>query len=167
MIYSQACAYCLAALCRLHLHGGGRPVRVAEICREPGLPAPFVSKIFQTLVRRGILKSTRGRGGGFMLAKPATDILIFDVVEAVDGDQGCKMCISGLPHCNENQPCALHDRFSPVRAEIIRFMYETTLQDLAKSLATKQDMLARAAGGSGLATLSISAGLKKKTPAKK
>ncbi len=146
MIYSQACGYCLTALCRLRLLSAAGPVRVVELCRineqaQEDLPAMFVAKIFQDLVRSGILKSTRGRNGGFIFARPPAKIKVADIVEAVDGIGGCRMCISGMPHCNESQPCPLHDRFAPIRKEILRFLQETTLENLSESLAVKMQTL--------------------------
>lgn len=146
MIYSQACGYCLTALCRLRLMSAKGPVRVAELCRIKGaaqddLPAMFVAKIFQDLVRGGILASMRGRNGGFAFARPPVKIRVADIVDAVDGVGGCRMCISGMPLCNEQQPCPLHDRFAPIRKEILRFLQETTLEDLSESLAAKMQHL--------------------------
>lgn len=149
MIYSQACGYCLTALCRLRLVSAQGPVRVAELCRVKGavqddLPAMFVAKIFQDLVRSGILASVRGRNGGFAFARPPAKIRVADIVEAVDGVGGCRMCISGMPLCDERQPCPLHDRFAPIRRDILRFMQETTLEDLSESLAAKMRYLGMA-----------------------
>ena len=142
MIYSQACGYCLTALCRLRLISAAGPVRVAELCRVKGaekddLPVMFVAKIFQDLVRNGILASSRGRNGGFSFARPPAKIRMIDIVDAVDGVGSCRACISGLAACNEQQPCPLHDRFAPIRQEVLRFLHETSLEDLSESLVGK------------------------------
>lgn len=122
------------------------PVRVAELCRIKGaekddLPVMFVAKIFQDLVRNGILASSRGRNGGFTFARPPAKIRVIDIVDAVDGSGGCRACISGMPACNEHQPCPLHDRFAPIRKEVLRFLQETSLEDLSESLCAKMDSL--------------------------
>ncbi len=152
MIYSQACGYCLTALCRLRLMSASGPVRVAELCRvkdavQDDLPSMFVAKIFQDLVRGGILRSVRGRNGGFTFARPPEKIRVADIVDAVDGAGGCRRCISGMPLCNEAQPCPLHDRFAPIRKEILRFLQETTLEHLSESLAVKMQSLGLALAG--------------------
>lgn len=152
MIYSQACGYCLTALCRLRLMSAASPVRVAELCQVRGaqkddLPVMFVAKIFQDLVRSGILASSRGRNGGFSFARAPGKIRVIDIVDTVDGVGGCRACISGLPTCNELQPCPLHDRFAPIRKEVLRFMQETSLEDLSESLAAKMQLLGMSLAG--------------------
>jgi Rrf2 family protein len=57
-----------------------------------GVPAPYLAKSLQALTRAGITESTPGRKGGFRLARPAADISLLDVVQAIDGDEPAFTC---------------------------------------------------------------------------
>ena len=145
MIYSQACAYALRALAHLHRLSAQKQerVRISDICEiDDALPSPFIAKIFQQLARQGWLKSSRGRSGGFRLAKPAESIFLKDLVIAIDGQTEGVACISGLSECNDNMPCPLHEHFSGVRKSICRFLEETSLADMSCALTKKIDLMA-------------------------
>lgn len=86
MLLSRAAEAALKALPHLDPRGPeapGREVRVLALaCGEP---APFLAKILQKLARAGVLRSKRGRTGGFVLGRPASEISLADVVLAVEG----------------------------------------------------------------------------------
>ena len=64
------------------------PVPMAVICREQDLPRQYMLKIFGSLTRAGFVRTTRGKGGGFILGHPPADISILDIIEAVEGPLG-------------------------------------------------------------------------------
>ena len=159
MLYSQACAYAIRALAHLHrleLQTQDR-VRISDICElDPELPSPFIAKIFQLLAKQNWLQSSRGRHGGFRLGKPATEIVLRDLVTAIDGPTDCDGCVSGLHQCNDQMPCPLHDRFAGVRKNILDFLNNTTLEDMSQALEKKIDLLQQT-GDSATLGLTISA----------
>ena len=61
------------------------PVQGREVAKACGIPVEYLLKILQQLVRAQVLRSERGRGGGFMLRRPPTQTTLLEVVEAVDG----------------------------------------------------------------------------------
>jgi len=83
----------------------GDAVRVsaAELAQDTGVPLPTAQKLMGQLASAGLLSSVRGVGGGFMLARPVTDISLADIVEAVEGPIAMTMC-SGSEEASE---CAL------------------------------------------------------------
>jgi len=85
MKLSRACGYALLALAYLARHGGNGPVTVDGIAAAEGLSESFLRKSLESLAGAGVLRSERGRGGGFRLARPARRITLLEVVEAVDG----------------------------------------------------------------------------------
>jgi Rrf2 family protein len=85
MRLSRASRWALYGLSHLAGCPPGRPVPLAEIARRYGLPAKHLAKVFGTLVRAGILKSTRGIKGGFVLGRRADRISPLEIIEAVDG----------------------------------------------------------------------------------
>lgn len=139
MIYSVGCEYGIRAIARLAAQtepGGFRLLR--DILDDDAMPQHFVGKIFQTLVRADILVSAKGRGGGFALRRPPGEITLRQIVDAIDGPGRIQRCILGFPVCNDQQPCAQHDRWGGIRRQIDELLDQTTVADLVTSLTTKE-----------------------------
>lgn len=80
--------YGVSALVELAIAPEGKPVPVAELSRRREIPAQFLEQICATLRRGGMLRSQRGVKGGFLLARPAGEISVLEVVELLDGELG-------------------------------------------------------------------------------
>ena len=143
MLYSNACSYTIRAMTRLALTRPKGYVLMSELCDDDDLPRHFVAKLFQQLVRNGLLISAKGRGGGFALARPPDQITLYDIIAAIDGTAVYDQCVLGMVTCDDDQPCPLHDGFKPVRAEIKQFLLQTTLYGMSKALQRKQRALGR------------------------
>lgn len=138
MIFSSATEYAMRGLAELACRGGEGPVLLADLVNGTGLPRDFMAKIFQRLVRAGILGSTKGRGGGFTLARPQHEITLMHVIEAMEGPQLLDQCVVGLEKCTDHMPCPQHDLYKPIRQRLKDYLNTTTLADLAASLKAKQ-----------------------------
>ena len=77
--------YAICGVFDLAYNGQGEPVRMREIGARQGIPARYLEQIFQRLRRAGLVTSKRGPGGGYLLARPAAEITLRHVVEAVEG----------------------------------------------------------------------------------
>lgn len=89
MFFTRAQEIALLALPLLDPEGPhGTGLGVTAIAQAAGVPAPFLSKVLGRLVDRGLLRSRRGRGGGFVLGRPASDITLADVALALDRRDG-------------------------------------------------------------------------------
>jgi Rrf2 family protein len=108
-----------------------------ELVRGSDLPRDFLAKVFQKLVHGGILKSAKGRGGGFTLARPAHEITLMNVIEAIDGPEVLDRCVVGLERCSDEMPCPQHDLYKPIRQRLKDYLATTTLADMAASLKAK------------------------------
>ena len=138
MIFSGPTEYAIRAMSELAALNLGRPVLLDELVEGTGLPRDFVAKIFQKLVRGGVLCSAKGRGGGFVLARPAHETTLMHVVEAVEGPQVFDRCVVGFDRCNDQMPCPQHDLFKPIRQRLNDYLRTTTMADLAASLKAKK-----------------------------
>lgn len=78
--------YALSALVELAHHEGGDPIPVSELARRRELPAQFLEQLFGTLRRANIVASRRGVKGGYVLARPASEISALEVVQTLDGE---------------------------------------------------------------------------------
>ncbi|GGD62180.1 Rrf2 family transcriptional regulator [Erythrobacter arachoides] len=95
MRLSNLADYAVVTMSAAARHCGGGRTSAAELARETGLPAPTVAKLVSKLVAAGLLRSTRGAGGGLQLARPAAAISVADIVEAVEGPIALMACIDG------------------------------------------------------------------------
>ena len=80
--------YAIRALAELARTGGTAPVPIGEIARRRDIPVQFLEGLFATLRRAGILHSQRGVKGGYSFARPADELTVLEVVEALEGALG-------------------------------------------------------------------------------
>ena len=80
--------YAVVAMAELARSGDGGPVPIAQIAERREMPVQFLEQLFSTLRRGGLLNSQRGVKGGYTLARPAEDITVLEVVQALDGKVG-------------------------------------------------------------------------------
>jgi Rrf2 family protein len=120
----------MAALARLP---EGAYAGAAHIAREIGAPQNYLGKLLQTLAQEGLVRSQKGLGGGFRLARPAAAISLRDVVEPIEHLSRWSGCILGRPECSEASPCAIHHRWKKVRNAYLQMLERTTIADLVKS----------------------------------
>ena len=102
--------YACRALLSLALHAEtSGPTSVRDIAERTGLPQPYLEQILLALKGAGLVRSKRGVGGGYVLAKPATDIRLSDIISAVDGP--ITLGDFGQPHqdgsCDHEGQCVL------------------------------------------------------------
>lgn len=137
MIHSTACEYAIRAMTYLADFEPGTRVLARDVSSHEQVPGPFLGKIFQTLVRAGLLTSTKGPGGGFALARNPREIMLFDIYSAVDGTTYLDACAVGLAKCSDEMPCPLHERWKPIRERIRTYLQSTSLADMAEATRRK------------------------------
>src|SRR5690349_6060922 len=101
MIYSSTTEYAIRGLSELAIREPGKRVLLDQLVAGTTLPRDFMAKVFQKLAKAGLLKSAKGRGGGFELARPAHEITLSDIVGAIEGEQAYDQCVVGLEKCND------------------------------------------------------------------
>jgi Rrf2 family protein len=108
-----------------------RPVKAEALARAQNIPVKFLENILQGLRQAGIVESRRGPEGGHLLARPASEIALADVIRAIDGPLAG---VSGRrPEDVEFKGTAepLRDVWIAVRASVRRVLEEVTLADVA------------------------------------
>jgi Rrf2 family iron-sulfur cluster assembly transcriptional regulator len=141
MIHSSACEYAIRAMTYVADFAPGTRLLARDISAHEHIPGPFLGKIFQTLVRSGLLKSTKGPGGGFSLAKDPATITLYDIYTAIDGNTYLEACAVGLARCSDEMPCPLHERWKPIRERIRQYLQSTSLADMADATRRKRVLL--------------------------
>jgi Rrf2 family transcriptional regulator, iron-sulfur cluster assembly transcription factor len=142
MLWSSACDYAIRAATHLAERPDGL-VQLKDLARDESIPAPFVGKILQALVKDDILRSVRGPRGGYGLSREPQEITLLMIMTAVDGTRQLEACAVGLGVCSKDQRCPLHEAFEPVRASIRHYLETTTLADMRAARAKKRVRQAR------------------------
>ncbi len=124
---SQTVEYALRAMVTL-AYRAGDAMTVHEIAEVTRVPAPYLSKLMQGMVRSGLLKSRRGLGGGFTLSRPPDAITMWDILQAVDPLKrihSCPLEIEG-----HEELCPLHRRVDAALAGVESAFKGTTLAEV-------------------------------------
>lgn len=112
----------------LTLHGEERPTSVKEIAERTSLPQPYLEQILLAVKGAGIVRSKRGVGGGYVLARPPSEITVADILSAVDGP--IELPIEDHDHCEGH--CVIQEIWTDVSAEMRTYLDAVSLADLAK-----------------------------------
>jgi Rrf2 family protein len=130
-ILSQTAEYALQATTLLAQHEPA-VVEVGILAEALGVPRNYLSKTLSQLTRDGLLESVRGKRGGFRLARPASQISLFQVVAPFERLGETRRCLLGQPVCSDRNACAAHASWKAIGEKIVRFFRSTTLADLAR-----------------------------------
>lgn len=112
-------------------------VPTPELAETTQVPANYLAKVLQTLASADLIQGRRGVGGGYKLSRPATEIRLLDVINAVSPVERIKTCPLGLENHGPNL-CPLHRRIDEVAAKVIELFGNTTLADVVGGEGTPQ-----------------------------
>jgi len=135
MFVSQTAEYAIRAMSATATLPEGNKIRATDLGRATGIPAPYLSKILRRLVLAGLLVSQKGQGGGFSLARPASEIPFIDILNAVDAFPADGRCAFGWGSCDELSPCPLHGAWSRLSNQLRDWANETNLAEVAAAAA--------------------------------
>ena len=129
---SQRSRYALRALVHLASRGDFRPAPIGEIAEAVAAPRKFLEAILLELKRRHLLVSSRGRMGGYALARPPTEISFADVIRALDGPLALAPCASRTAYrpcetCPTVEDCAVHPTLVRARDAVAAVLEKSTL----------------------------------------
>jgi Rrf2 family iron-sulfur cluster assembly transcriptional regulator len=110
----------------------GKVALISEIAETAEVPKSFLSKIFQSFAKIGLVHSARGTGGGFTLARPPAQITLREVVEAVEGPIVPNRCLIGQGTCDKDATCSVHPVWRRVQTEVVGILDGITLEDLVQ-----------------------------------
>lgn len=143
-MFSKACEYGIRAIIYiLSQNSKGKKLGIKDICKEIDAPEFFTAKILQSLVKQGVMSSTKGPNGGFYVEKEQENLTLLDLVKAIDGNQIFEGCGLGLKDCSENNPCPIHYQFKSIRDQLRDMLDTCTIKDLAADLEKGTVFLSR------------------------
>lgn len=130
---SQTGQYALQAMVHLAEHAGEQPIAGPLMAKRLRVPPKYLSRVLADLVRQGLLTATPGKSGGFRLARSPENIMLIEVVAHFEPyflSHGIP-CPFGNLVCDEENPCAGHDRWKKVKESYLSFLNETSVQDVS------------------------------------
>jgi len=138
MMFSTKAEYGVRVMVELARRSGGEPIPLAEIAAHDGLPLAYLEHLVARLRKAGLVDSRRGSRGGYLLSRPAAQITMAEVVEALEGSIAPIECISesadGSIVCaresSSDHVCPTKLLWTRVRFSIVNTLRETTLADL-------------------------------------
>ncbi len=136
--------YAVTAMLDLALHYQDGPISLADISERQGISLSYLEQLFTKLRRTGLVKSTRGPGGGYSLSRQSTEIAVADVITAVDEKVDTTRC-GGLSNCQDDERCLTHELWANLSDQIYEFLSNISLGALMESecvreVAVRQDL---------------------------
>ncbi|HZL17153.1 MAG TPA: Rrf2 family transcriptional regulator [Polyangia bacterium] len=140
---SRKARYALRALYALAADEARGPVLIAELAEREKIPRKFLEAILLELKNAGVLRSKKGKGGGYALARPAERITIGEVVRVIDGPLAPIPCASErnfvrCEDCTDETTCGTRQVMKKVRDAIAAILDTTTLADVRAQIARAQ-----------------------------
>ncbi len=121
--------YAVRALC--YMAGTKRQmISVRRLVKELKVPRPFLRKILQILSKKGVLRSSKGRGGGFMLAVVPSKIFLVDLIEIFQGPLKLNECIFKKRVCPNRTTCRLEKKIGAIERYVISELKSVTIASL-------------------------------------
>lgn len=124
--------FAVTAMLDLALHDAGHPITLAGISQRQDISLSYLEQLFSRLRRSGLVKSVRGPGGGYRIAKPQHAISITDIITAVDEQIDATQC-GGRENCRGEKRCMTHDLWASLNVKILEYLASVSLADLVAS----------------------------------
>ena len=128
---SKTGIHALRALSALAKLPEGVYAGASDVAEEIGAPRNYLGKLLKTLADAGLLVSQKGKGGGFRLARDASQISLYEVMDPIEHVGRWTNCLLGNGECSAQSPCTLHSRWKKVRDAYLQFLRETSVADVS------------------------------------
>ena len=126
--------YAVMAMVDLAANADGKPIALADVAERQEISLSYLEQLFGKLRRGGLVKSVRGPGGGYLLARSASDTRIADIILAVDEPIKATRCTPGSPSgCKSNKSrCLTHDLWEELGNKIYLYLNAVSLADVVE-----------------------------------
>jgi Rrf2 family iron-sulfur cluster assembly transcriptional regulator len=121
--------YAVTAMLDLAFHSRTGPVTLSQISERQGISLSYLEQLFTRMRKNGLVRSTRGPGGGYSLERPPAEVAVAQIISAVDEAVDTTRC-SGSNNCQDGDRCLTHKLWDELSRQIYGFLNDITLQDL-------------------------------------
>ena len=127
--------FAVTAMLDLALNSTHRPVTLSGISGRQKISLSYLEQLFGKLRRRALVASVRGPGGGYNLARPASEVSVADIICAVEEPLDSTQC-AGRENCKENERCMTHDLWEELNHTVYGFLSTVKLSQLVEKQRT-------------------------------
>lgn len=106
-----------------------------DIAERYDIPIELMAKVLQRLVRTGLLVSTQGTRGGYMLSRPSGSISVADIIQAIDGPFTVTACSTESENCDQYSKCSVRDPLWKIKDRIVSALATCSLQEISSGLS--------------------------------
>ena len=121
-------------------HYGEGPIELKEIAKKEDISLKYLEQVINPLRAAGLVKSIRGSKGGYSLAKPPSEICLYDVVETLEGPLNLLECLRDVKVCQKVPFCVTRDIWKEVSEAISKIFYSVTLEDMVNRKRDKEGL---------------------------
>jgi Rrf2 family iron-sulfur cluster assembly transcriptional regulator len=121
--------FAVTAMLDLAINEVDKPVTLAGISERQNISLSYLEQLFSRLRRCGLVKSVRGPGGGYRIAKALNEITVSEIISAVDELIDATQC-GGHENCRDERRCMTHDLWSSLNVKILEYLSGVSLADL-------------------------------------
>ena len=131
---SKLSDYAIVVLTAMARYGDAGTVSCGSLAQKSGVPEPTVAKLMKLLAKGGVVTSQRGTGGGYGLARAATDISVADIIAAVEGPISLTECVGGHDDtgCQVERLCAVRGNWDRINTALVDALSGVSLADMAE-----------------------------------
>jgi len=137
MRMSTKAQYAVRAMVNLNLYSDGSPVTLRDISLRESISLTYLEQLFVKLRRGKLVKSVRGPGGGYLLARPAKDIQVDEIIDSVEESLVPVSCMDQKHGCICDDQCVTHNVWHGLGERIRQFLASITLADLTEEARRK------------------------------
>ncbi len=130
--------YGTRAMLDVALHGAEGPVRVKDIAKRQEVSKKYLEHLISRLETAGLLTSIRGASGGMTLARPASEIKLSEILQALEGPIDLVECVDNPEWCPRSASCATRDIWMQIGRLTSDFLESKTLEDLCRQQREKE-----------------------------
>lgn len=137
MRMSTKAQYAVRAMVSLNLHADGLPVSIRDIASREDISLTYLEQLFVKLRRGAIVKSVRGPGGGYVLARPAAEIRVDEIIDSVEETLVPVSCMDEKGRCGCADLCVTQSVWHGLGQRIRTFLASITLEDLTAEASNR------------------------------
>lgn len=135
MILSKSCQYGVRALLYIAMESDkSKKTELVKIAETLDIPKPYLAKIMQQLVKRGLARSTKGPNGGFYMTPKEKSKNLLHIVEAIDGLEYFTQCGLGMEECDSKYPCPIHVEVVKIREKMMKTFGKYSVEKIGQKI---------------------------------
>ena len=123
----------------LSFHYGQGPVFLKDVAKRQDISQKYLGHLITPLKAAGLINSSRGAHGGYILVRPPQDITLGEVIRAVEGNLTLVECVKVPNLCQRSNFCVTRDVWKEISEKLAEILYSITLQDMVKQKKQKQE----------------------------